>query len=496
MKKSVFVFIVVVAFILTSCGKSTSSLEVTSQSEKVNQEEINEEVEESTEEIVDARPFSGGLAWIQLANSEEWQCINENGNVVFELECDDVSEFKNGYAVVDNSIIIDSEGVELYDFGSEGYELVDDQPLDVGCVILEKEMDTYEKSGRFSYVLDIVEKKVTELNFSDCAYFTASNNWGAFYRKSNYKVKLCDYLGKGYYSLKLSDWEFSSSFRMIQWYDVKNNKYINIDSGNEYKDEHLPDTTIYYKTSNPNEICAYIVHMNKIYFINTESCSVEKIVNGYIACVGYDYNLVGVFPEEHLILCYDNRDKESSWLLDMDSREIFSIDPEFEEYEIISYNGDYLSVSLVNDIGTHYLAVIDKKGTTVYDPVAYDFEKKFKPCFFGDNFIYYDGEKMCFVNMSSWDIENQIPMTIETDDNVKENMCLLDSNSEDVKYFVNFYDGSYYLSNGEETSVGIGKHPNVISPGVFENKLLVWDYDSQSYQFLNNDLTLFSINYK
>lgn len=507
--------LVMVVCVLVSCGEFISSnkqtddvnesfntYEVKNESQDIDKEQNRSESEDIVRIIRDAQPFSDGLAWIKLENEENWKCINEEGNVLFEKECVFVDEFINGYAVIDFSIVIDSSGNDLYDFGSEGYKLIDSQPLDVGCIILEKDIDTYEKSGTFLYVLDVDEKKITEIDFSDCAYYTASKKWGDFYRggegirESN--VGLCDYLGKGYYTLKLDDADYSSNFKMIQWYDVKNNSYINIDSGNEYDDEDLPDSTIYYKTSNPNIYCVYITVKNRIYYINIDTCSIENVINGYIDCIGYYQNLVDVFPEDYLLKCYDDRDDKLGWFLDMNSREKIILQPEFENYEIVSYNGEYFCVSLINDIGTHYLAVVNKMGETVYSPVEYDFDSKFKPCFWGNNFIFYNGEEMCFVNTTSWTIENQVMMDLYNDNNIRENMCLMDSNSPEIKYFVHFGNGfdngySYYLSNGSEVAVGTKKYPTVIVPGIFESKLLIWDDAEQCNQFLNSDLTPFQI---
>ena len=507
--------LLVVVCLLGACGKSASSKQTSDVNESfdtydnennssdtfdVENQEKPEEAEE-TVEIREAVPFSDGLAWIQLANEDNWNCIDVEGNILFEKE-GWPDKFVNGYAVVGNSIVIDAEGNDLYDFGSEGYELVDSRALDVGCVILQKDIDTYDKSGTFLYVLDAGEKKITEIDFSDCAYFT-TNSWGQNYKKWNNEVRLCDYLGKGYYTLELTDgYEdsgLSSNFRMIQWYDIKNNKYVNIDTGIDYGDEELPDTTIYYKTSNSNIYCIYKVHINKIYFINIDTCAIEDVVDGYIACYGYDYNLVNVLPEDYLLKCYDDRDDETGWFLDMNSREKFTMQPEYKDYEILSYNGDYFCISLINDVGTNYLAVVDKAGNTVYDPIEYASEADFKPCFWGNDFIFYNGKEMCFVNTASWKIENQVVMDIgnsDDEDALWKRMCLMDANSPEVKYVVDFDTGSYYLPNGSEVAAETDNYPTVISSGVFESKLLVWHNSSQNYQFLNNDLTPFQINFK
>lgn len=480
---------------LSACG---SSGKISLKDSGFSVGDTDEETENQSDEVIkDAVPFSSGLAWVKLEDDEKWKCIDEDGKVVFEKECESVDEFINGYAIIDNSVVIDSTGNTLYDFGAEEYDLVDSQPLDVGCVILQKDIDTYEKSGTFLYVLDVTEKKVTEIDFSDCAFFTASTKWGEFYKSNNEEIHLRDYLGKGYYTMGLSDdSELSSNFRMIQWYNVKNNEYVNIDSEIDYADEDLPNTTIYFKTSDSNVYCVYIVDANKIYFINIDTCSVEEVMDGYIACTGFDYNLTGVYQEDYLLQCYYGSSDGESWLLDMNTREKLKVHTEYDEYEIISYSEEAgaLCISLINDVGTHYLAVVNMVGDTIFSPVEYDYESQFKPCFWGNDLIFYNGEEMCFVNTTSWEIENQIKMSMNDEENTRENMCLSDSKSPETKYFVDFDTYSYYSSNGTEVALETNKYPEVSSSGVFEDKLLVWDNDSQCYQFLNNKLETLRIN--
>lgn len=492
--------------LLGACGKSASDKQAadvkdsfdTYDGENDNPDTFGEEKREGSGEQVEigeAVPFSDGLAWFLPKEGENWKCIDVEGNILFEKE-GWPDKFTNGYAVVGDSIIIDSEGNDLYDFGSEGYELVDSRALDVGCVILQKDIDTYDKSGTFLYVLDAGEKKITELDFSDCLFVTQDG--------CEDPIELGDYFGNGYYSLNSVHGSdiITKTYQIIQWYDVKNNTYVNIDTGSGEAEGYW---TTYYKTSDPNIFCVtrteygLFSDVGQICFINIETCSLETILNGYVSD---DY----VFPEDGLLLCYNNGDdeynNESQWFLDINAREKFTWETEYEDYEILSYNGDYFCVSLINDIGTNYLAVVDKEGNTVYDPIEYAYESDFKPCFWGNDFIFYNGEEMCFVNTTSWKIENQVVMDIgdsdggDDDDDLRKSMCLMDANSPEVKYVVDFDTASYYLPDGSEISAETDNYPTDISSGVFESKLLVWHNDSQSYQFLNNDLTPFQINFK
>ena len=494
--------------LLGACGKSASSEQDSDVNESfdgynnendssdtvdVENQEKPEEAEKAVE-IREAVPFSDGLAWIQLANEDNWKCIDEDGNVLFEEEYGWPDEFIGDYTVVDNAVVIDNKGKLLYDFKSEGYELVDSQPLDVGCVILQKELDTYEKSGTFMYVLDVNEKKITEIDLSECAYFTKGD--GGYWE--NEKIQIVDYLGNGYFTIgdyDILDDDFGiRSFGMIQWYDVKNNKYVDI--GNFGYDEDVGNVTTYYKTSNPDVFCVHIGYIPEFYFVNIRTSDVENVIE-----YGEQYLCKYSYLGDNIIKYYKNIEDEIGSFLDIDTQETFTMIPDFEDYDILSYNGNCFCVSLTNDIGTHYLAVVDKSGQTIFDPVEYDSESDFKPCFWGNDFIFYNGEEMCFVDTTSWKIESQIVMDIGNSDDDDEDalwkrMCLMDANSPEVKYVVDLDKYSYYLPDGSEVAVETDNYPTVISVGIFESKLLVWHNGSQSYQFLNNDLTPFQIKFK
>ena len=467
--------------------------------------------EEAQNLFKSAEPFSGGYAWVQKKEDCEngiWKCIDTNGNIVFECKCNTVGPFSNGYAVIDNAYVIDTAGNKLYDFGAEGYELIDTKPLDVGCLILSKDIDTYEKSGTFSYVLDMEKKTVTEIDLSGCSYYTDSEKWGPFFHQYDYQsVDLLEYLGRGYYTLGLKEFDsfqddgYPSSFRMIQWYDVKNNQYINIDSGIEFEDEGLPLTLRYFKTKDPDVYCVYFTQKDKIYFIDTKSCSIVNTIDGHMPGSGYYYRLTDVYPEDYLAFCADsarvwnNWEEGETWYLDFNTQEKFQMIPEYEEYEILAYNGDYFCLSLENDIGTYYLAVVDKTGKTVYSPVQYNHNSRFKPCFWGDHLIYHIDGELCFVSMADWTTEKRAAIQINSEYDTNERMCLTDIASPDVKYIIDFDTNSYYLPDGTAAAVNMEPDPALASPGVFENKLLVFHFYDQTYSYLNNDLTEFNVKY-
>ena len=169
--------------------------------------------------------------------------------------------------------------------------------------------------------------------------------------------------------------------------------------------------------------------------------------------------------------------------------------PEYEEYEILAYNGDYFCLSLENDIGTYYLAVVDKTGKTVYSPVQYNHNSRFKPCFWGDHLIYHIDGELCFVSMADWTTEKRAAIQINSEYDTNERMCLTDIASPDVKYIIDFDTNSYYLPDGTAAAVNMEPDPALASPGVFENKLLVFHFYDQTYSYLNNDLTEFNVKY-
>ena len=216
---------------------------------------------------------------------------------------------------------------------------------------------------------------------------------------------------------------------------------------------------------------------------------------------GYYYRLTDVYPEDYLAFCADsarvwnNWEEGETWYLDFNTQEKFQMIPEYEEYEILAYNGDYFCLSLENDIGTYYLAVVDKTGKTVYSPVQYNHNSRFKPCFWGDHLIYHIDGELCFVSMADWTTEKRAAIQINSEYDTNERMCLTDIASPDVKYIIDFDTNSYYLPDGTAAAVNMEPDPALASPGVFENKLLVFHFYDQTYSYLNNDLTEFNVKY-
>ena len=206
-------------------------------------------------------------------------------------------------------------------------------------------------------------------------------------------------------------------------------------------------------------------------------------------------------PEDYLAFCADservwnNWEEGETWYLDFNTQEKFQMIPEYEEYEILAYNGDYFCLSLENDIGSYYLAVVDKTGKTVYSPVQYNHNSRFKPCFWGDHLIYHIDGELCFVSMADWTTEKRAAIQINSEYDTNERMCLTDIASPDVKYNIDFDTNSYYLPDGTAAAVNMEPDPALASPGVFENKLLVFHFYDQTYSYLNNDLTEFNVKY-
>ena len=240
---------------------------------------------------------------------------------------------------------------------------------------------------------------------------------------------------------------------------------------------------------------------DKIYFIDTKSCSIVNTIDGHMPGSGYYYRLTDVYPEDYLAFCADsarvwnNWEEGETWYLDFNTQEKFQMIPEYEEYEILAYNGDYFCLSLENDIGTYYLAVVDKTGKTVYSPVQYNHNSRFKPCFWGDHLIYHIDGELCFVSMADWTTEKRAAIQINSEYDTNERMCLTDIASPDVKYIIDFDTNSYYLPDGTAAAVNMEPDPALASPGVFENKLLVFHFYDQTYSYLNNDLTEFNVKY-
>lgn len=461
--------------------------------EKDSEEKVDEDEGEDGVTIIDALPYSDGYAWIKLSDSSNWKCIDKNGKVVFEKECESVSEFDRGYAVINNQVLINNKGDEIYNWGEKGYELFDKSPLDVNCVVLRKSNDKSDEPKL--YFLDIENDKITELDFSDCSLFTDSVEWGNNYREWGSKATVRDYLGNGYYAIGFVGDDYACNYGTIQWYDIKNNEYVNIDTGVKYSDDKFPNPALYFKTSNPNEYCVYVVYLERMYFVNIETRKIVKTIDGWIGSEGDSLNIVDAYPGEYLIKYFDKNDV--GYFLDVNTKETFQLELNYEKCKVLSYDGKYICVTFLVD-DKWYLEVLDKDGNIVYNQVEYDADVRFKPYFLGDYLIFYYENIMYFVNKADWKIENQVGMSHEgmrSDENINERMYIKDKDSPDINYFVDNITYSYYLPSGEKIEILEGKCPVMLSSGMFEGKLLVKDDEKGCYEYYNNDLSKLKITY-
>lgn len=124
--------------------------------------------------IEEAGEFSSGVAWVK--SEYYWNIIDTKGNIVkqFDSELKIVSNFKNGYSIIapsnDTELayarIVDHDGNIVFDTSENGYKrIVNYSGLGDGSIILEKNIDTFEKSGDFFYHLNLNTEEITELDF-------------------------------------------------------------------------------------------------------------------------------------------------------------------------------------------------------------------------------------------------------------------------------------------------------------------------------------------
>lgn len=132
--------------------------------------------------IDDAREYSSGVAWVK--SGTKWNIVDTSGTVKnsFSENYTIVTDFEGGFSIIDpdatiymngrietsaQAIVIDTNGDTVLDLQRAGYSgFKNYDGLAEGSVILEKNIDTFEKSGDFFFHYDLnngVEKEICSL---------------------------------------------------------------------------------------------------------------------------------------------------------------------------------------------------------------------------------------------------------------------------------------------------------------------------------------------
>lgn len=155
MKKTTWMILVAI-FGLSLAGCSSASGSNSIIKTVTNKEHKLEEKSESKKEVhlfQDARSFSDGVAWVRY--DEVWHLINDKGEVQFSLDKNEMpsTNFVNGAAVIDKSIMINKEGDVIFNIKDHGIDQIlvgtdkDGNNLGTnsrGYVFVKKEMKTVD----------------------------------------------------------------------------------------------------------------------------------------------------------------------------------------------------------------------------------------------------------------------------------------------------------------------------------------------------------------
>ncbi|MDE6034753.1 MAG: hypothetical protein K2G36_02440 [Ruminococcus sp.] len=119
------------------------------------------EVPEKLLNIQEARQFNNGVAWVKSDNG--WNIVDTEGNIVktFDANYAVTTDFIGGYSIITvgsnvNKIIVNTKGETVLDLSAQGYtELYNYDGLDMGSVVVNKKLDSFDKSGIYHFHYDL-----------------------------------------------------------------------------------------------------------------------------------------------------------------------------------------------------------------------------------------------------------------------------------------------------------------------------------------------------
>lgn len=450
---------------------------------------IDTEVSMDKQEILidEAKDFSGGYAWIKLEDNDNWYCINTSGEVLFNINCWNPSNFIGNYADVDNTII-NNLGEAVFSYEDEGYQLVYSDSFDVGIAILSKELESFEKSGTFYYSLDLNSKEIREIDFSDCEYFT-TDSYEQSYSNSGYHAELKEYIGLGYYSIALaknygteiwSPWVY----KYIQLYDSRANKIVNIETG---VGELYRAGISFFHTLVRNEL--YVVYDDIFQLIDLDSLTIKKTISD-----DFHYSnqrLLDKYLYEYYDVSIWSHDIVSGkWYCDLSTGEVIQLITPYDDsgYDVLFYQNGFFILSVKNDAGSSYITAVNKNGECVYQPALYDTSNLFEPQLVGNRIVYHDGTKLYFVSTDDWQILNEYETEIRC--YPKERKCFAYCYDEnDVGFTIVMGDDwhyTYYDTDGKIICENLRSMPSengvnngYLRVGVSEDFYEFWDSDGK-----------------
>lgn len=383
-KYTLFIFLLC-TLQLVGCGKKETK-EIKEEKKAVT--ETQKQTKETAEPTLKAAgEFSDGIAWVDTGE-EKW-CIDTEGKKIFEYECTTADPFVNGYSVVDGDRVIDKTGELVYNWKEEGYSLEDTRALEAGIIILSKNIDTYDKSGTFYYVLNLEKKEISEVDFQPFACYEENGVTNI--------LTLDDYLGNGYYTVKVATQSiFNNRCRLyedkLQLYDTKGKQMVEIQIPEASNAEFDSYSTEDYKS-------AYFVLSRQLGKLDLSTLDYSIIVENIPFSADVALHRENIFE-----IYYEG----AYFFYDISNEEYFPFKTKYDDKieDVLAYKNGNFILRLKNDIESEYIAVVDKKGNTLMEPAKFEYDV-FTPQFVGDGMVYFNEDITYFVNTKTWEVENQ-----------------------------------------------------------------------------------------
>lgn len=348
--------------------------------------------------IDDAREYSSGVAWVK--SGTKWNIVDTSGTVKnsFSENYTIVTDFEGGFSIIDpdatiymngrietsaQAIVIDTNGDTVLDLQSAGYSgFKNYDGLAEGSIIVEKNIDTFEKSGDFFYHFDLntgIEKEIcADKEESDKGY------------KENCDF---DYMGNGFYIRSLWDGMSGTIYQSKEVLVFHN--YIS-DEVLSFRDdpsiiETLDGNTVFksWDVYRVNE--KLICDINDRFFfidLNKKSCTpaildysvididyIDTEIDMHVDINGTDRDYVDIGNGYFLCRWGDliriNYETENHYF-DFVKNKYHHFKPNCDySCNIVDYKGDFFLVTTENENETIFYTVIDGNMNPLFSPKRY-----------------------------------------------------------------------------------------------------------------------------
>lgn len=385
-------------------GKSKSSINEDSQNSFANEDNAMEipdnsesagggdsiSTEPTTEPLLmhidDAREYSSGVAWVK--SGTKWNIVDTSGTVKnsFSENYTIVTDFEGGFSIIDpdatiymdgrietsaQAIVIDTNGDTVLDLQSAGYSgFKNYDGLAEGSVILEKNIDTFEKSGDFFFHYDLNNGAEMEI----CSEWEENDINGFRYIDNGFYVRRLYYGDENKLPNEILCFHNYLTGQTISFRDDQVIKSV-FDNNSEYVDwavNRIGDFIFARVSVKGMRIKGFV--------FNLDSMSCESIPMNDFAQVnvalgsGYygNYSRADIWGNLANIHVYDDLYDSEDYFYDFDAKKYTQFSPNCDyECKIIDYNNGNFLVTTENENDTVFYTIIDWNMNPVFSPKRY-----------------------------------------------------------------------------------------------------------------------------